>query len=312
MIGWLRKIESALQTAIEGSSVLGRGDVQPLDIARQIQREIERNKRVFINDQTYVAHRLVIHLYAPSPSKVEEYEALFNNAEFQKYLDDYIRSRGYRLLDKIRITVQCHTEPIPQFRKAGCFVEFSWPQVGGDPGEITVQLDPSDDNRILSVQPARSEVSQDAWIEILEGEVYGDVHRVHRREFNIGRGENVLQARTGNVMRVNHLAFARPGPGDVVNRSVSRRHARIVARGGAFVLYDTGSQNGTMVERGASVLLVQRSTPAAAGVELRDGDVLVLGQARLRFQLGSMPMGDGKGGGPRTAHKPGKCDEDAR
>jgi len=285
MIGILRKIEDMLQNAIEaGGSALTARDIQPLDLVRQIEKEIERNKRVFINDQTFVAHKLLIHLYAPGPAKVEEYEALFNNAEFHQYLEDYIREKGYHLLDRIHIGIQCHQEALPQFGKRPCFVEFSWPQVGGDPGEVTVLLDPENESKILSVHAPKEEVRAEAWLEVLEGETWQSRCRITRREFNIGRGENVLHYKTGKILRVNHLAFKRPAAGDIANRSVSRQHARIAARGTAFFLLDTGSQNGTSVERGNSVLLVPRSTPAGHGVELKDGDMIVLGQARIRFQ----------------------------
>jgi len=74
----------------------------------------------------------------------------------------------------------------------------------------------------------------------------------------------------------------------MINRSVSRQHAQIVWRGDAFFLYDNGSQNGTSVERGKSVVLVPRVTSASDGIELLDGDVLVFGRARIRFHVGSM------------------------
>jgi len=55
MISLLKKLERALQNAIEGSPALMAKDIQPLDLVRQIQREIESNKRVFINDQSHPA-----------------------------------------------------------------------------------------------------------------------------------------------------------------------------------------------------------------------------------------------------------------
>jgi hypothetical protein len=288
MIDILRKIEDLLQNAIEGGgSALIARDIQPLDLVRQIEKEIEKNKRVFINDQTYVAHKLIIHLYTPTPAKVEEYEALFNNEEFQKYLEDYIREKDYHLLDRIHIGIQCHQEPLPQFGKRPCFVEFSWPQVGGDPGEVTVLLDPANESKILSVHAPAGEVSEEAWLEVLEGEAWQSRCRINRREFNIGRGENVVHHKSGKILRINHLAFKRPAAGDIANRSVSRQHARIACRGEAFLLYDTGSQNGTSVERRKSVLLLARATAAGDGVELRDGDIILLGHARVRFHLGS-------------------------
>jgi hypothetical protein len=289
MISLLKKLERALQNAIEGSSALTAKDIQPLDLVRQIQREIESNKRVFINDQTYVAHKLIIHLYAPTPAKIEEYEALFNNPEFQQYLEAYIKEKGYQLLDRIRIGIQCHQEALPQFHRRHCFVAFSWPQVGGDPGEITVLLDPENEHRILTVNAPRGEVSQAAWLEVIEGNAYKNRCRITRREFNVGRGENVLQHKTGKLLRTNQLAFVPSSAGDIVNRSVSRQHAQIVWRGNAFFLYDNGSQNGTSVERGKSVLLVPHVTSASDGIELMDGDFLLFGRARIRFHIGCMP-----------------------
>jgi hypothetical protein len=285
----LQQIENALQSTIEGSSALNSRDVQPLDIVRQIEREIERNKKVFINDQTYVAHKMIIHLYAPTPAKVEEYEALFNNPKFQKYVEDYIQSKEYLLLDRIHIGIQCHREPLPQFNRRECFVEFSWPQASGDPGEVTIFLDPENEKKILSVHAPRDEVSQEAWLELLEGQAYRKTSKISRREFNIGRGENILNNKTGRLLRVNHLAFCKPGPGEVVNRSVSRQHARIVWVGKSFIFYDTGSQNGTSVEREKSILPLLRPTLEGDGVELQDGDVLVLGRARVAFHLGPLP-----------------------
>lgn len=285
MIGLLRRVESALQTAIEGTA-LSADEVQPLDLVRQIEREIERNRKVFVNDQVYVPHKLGIHLFAPSPSKVEEYEALFNNPEFRTYLEDYIKGKGYTLLDRIRIVIHCEQERLPQFGKRQCFVEFSWPQVAADPGEMTVVFDPADDRRIASVQEAKVEVLEEAWVEVVEGRAREPRVRITRREFNIGRGEHVVNHQTGRVLRVNHLAFLKPEAGGAVNRSVSRQHARILHRDGRFLLFDTGSQNGTSVVRGSSTVLVPRGA-GVDGVHLQDGDVIAIGRARVRFALKS-------------------------
>jgi hypothetical protein len=289
VIAWLKKVEDLLQTAIEGNAVLAGSGAEPLDLVRQIEREIERHKKVFIHDQTYVPHRLVIHLFAPTPEKVEEYEALFNNAEFHKYLEGYIGERGYTLLGPLRASVQCHREVLPEFGKREFFVEFSWPQVASDPGDVTIVVDPQDEGRILSTQTTGSEVASAAWLEVLEGTTYQRTAVISRREFNIGRTEQVVHHRTGALLRTNHLAFQRPAAGDLVNRSVSRRHARIAAVGDLFLLLDSGSENGTKIERGTATLFVQRSTPPSAGIELKDGDVLVLGRARVRFRRGVLP-----------------------
>jgi Protein of unknown function (DUF3662)/FHA domain len=287
MLQILRKIENVFQSAFEGGtqSANSSDKIEPLDLVRQIEREIERNKRIFINDRTYVAHKIVIHLHAPTQSRIEEYEALFNNPDFRKYLEEYIAEKGYQLLDHIRIVVQCHQEMIPEFGKRHCFVEFSWPQATSDPGEVTVVLD-MQNNRILSVNAPRSEVAETAWLDVLEGKAYQSRVTIGRSQFNVGRTENVLNSKGDKLLRVNHLAFVRPAAGDAINRTVSRQHARIEYRGKSFFLYDTGSQNGTSVQRGTMTIFVPQMGPAAEGIEIEDGDVLMFGSARVAFHVG--------------------------
>jgi hypothetical protein len=290
VIGLLRQLESFLQSSIDGGSVLTREDVEPLDLVRQIEREIDRNKKVFINDQTYVPHKLGIHLYAPGPAKAEEYETLFNNAEFQAYLAQYVKERGYKLIAPFRVAIQCHQRRLPQFKRGSCFVEFSWPKVGADPGETTVVVDPDDESRIVSTRGTGSEVLSEAWLEVLDGRAYRGRVSIARIEFNIGRTENVYDHTGDKLLRTNHLAFERPADAeDVVNGSVSRQHARILYRNGTFVVYDSGSQNGTSVRRAQTTFLLPRPTPLSEGIELKDGDVVVIGGARVRFHLGAMP-----------------------
>lgn len=292
MKGVLDKLECFFRAAFE-HDFAGRGSAwEPLDIVRQIRRQIEKNRRVFVDDKVYVAHRMVIHLHAPRPEIAEEYEALFNNADFRKHIEEYIKDRGYQFLDRLRVTVRCHDRKTPQFGRSPCWVEFSWPQPGEDPGEVTVMMSPHDRERILSVIPPRSEVSEDAWLEVLEGTAYQSPLRIFRREFNLGRMQQVLNHRTGETVRVNHMAFARPASESDPNFWVSRRHARITWRDGGFRLSDTGSRNGTWVQRGEKLLPVPRNTPEGEAVPLKAEDILVLGKVRVRFRTTPPPQHD--------------------
>jgi len=63
--------------------------------------------------------------------------------------------------------------------------------------------------------------------------------------------------------------------------SVSRRHAQIVRRGGAWYVADLGSRNGTTLN----------GQPVAREVRLFDADVLQLGDAILTFRLGAPQLG---------------------
>lgn len=59
---------------------------------------------------------------------------------------------------------------------------------------------------------------------------------------------------------------------------VSRRHARIIYRNGAFMVEDLGSTNGTFVNRGRRLL------PGSPQV-LNDGDEIIVGKTFLRFKV---------------------------
>lgn len=59
---------------------------------------------------------------------------------------------------------------------------------------------------------------------------------------------------------------------------VSRRHARVIARTGSFMVEDLGSTNGTFVNRGRRLL---PGSPQA----LTDGDEIIVGKTFLRFKI---------------------------
>lgn len=59
---------------------------------------------------------------------------------------------------------------------------------------------------------------------------------------------------------------------------ISRRHARIIKRDGAYYIEDLGSTNGTFVNRGRRLL------PGAPQL-LSDGDEIIVGKTFLRFKV---------------------------
>jgi hypothetical protein len=97
---------------------------------------------------------------------------------------------------------------------------------------------------------------------------------------SLGRGVEVRDGRD-RLIRTNQVAFVE-GRGDI-NASVSRRHARIEhdTATGAFRLHDDGASHGTSVIREGRGLPV----PRGRGLRLRSGDLIVLGQARVRVRV---------------------------
>jgi len=102
------------------------------------------------------------------------------------------------------------------------------------------------------------------------------------KRVDLGRCTEVRDTRN-RLIRTNHVAFVE-GSGEV-NQSVSRRHAHIAYEptSGGYRLCDDGSVHGTSVVRNGSTVAVP---PGSLGVRLRNGDELVLGEARLRIRFG--------------------------
>ncbi len=284
VLALLNKFESVLQYLFESAPIGRNGRPEPLDVVRQIEREIERNKKPWVQGRTCVAHKIVVHLYAPSQQALDEFESLFNSNDFRQHIEGFIEEKGYHLFDRIRIVIQCHAEWLPEFGRQGMYVEFSYPRTSSDPTELTFVMDP-DESRVLGVNAPSGAPMIPAWIEVLNGRASAARIDIHRAEFHIGRGENVLNSQGDKIIRVNHLFFLPLGAGEPINHSVSRQHATIVFSGGVFHLADNNSQNGTSLERGRSTTILAKDPRES--VELADGDIIHTGRARLRFHLGS-------------------------
>jgi hypothetical protein len=97
----------------------------------------------------------------------------------------------------------------------------------------------------------------------------------------IGRGADVRDSRN-QLLRINHVAFTESE--HEVNRTVSRRHARIEldeATGRPRIIDDNSAQ-GTSVIRGGRGIAVPRGS---RGLGLKSDDEIVLGQARIKVQV---------------------------
>ena len=118
-------------------------------------------------------------------------------------------------------------------------------------------------------------------IEIAAGEASQPSYAFDFSRIDIGRCPEVRDHRN-HLMRTNHVVFA--DSDDVVNRTVSRRHAHLgySAAEQAYRIYDDGSEQGTAVSRGGRTIAVP---PGARGVRLQPGDEILLGHARLKVRV---------------------------
>ena len=98
----------------------------------------------------------------------------------------------------------------------------------------------------------------------------------------IGRGADVRDSRN-QLLRINHVAFTEGD--DDINRTVSRRHARIELdeATGRPRLIDDNSAQGTSIIRSGRGIAVPRGS---RGLGLQTDDEIVLGQARVKIKIG--------------------------
>lgn len=117
-----------------------------------------------------------------------------------------------------------------------------------------------------------------ARLRVAAGEASPRECEISTDRFYLGRLAEVIGEKDG-LRRRNDLAFAE------TETTVSREHAyiRYDRESGAFRLYDTHSQRGTLVFRGGRRIDVPRG--AAGGVQLSSADEIHLGNARVLFEI---------------------------
>jgi hypothetical protein len=136
-------------------------------------------------------------------------------------------------------------------------------------------------------QPKRSEKphmerEHELHVAVLTGTAAKSRYSFNLSRINLGRLTDVLD-RQQRVVRENQVAFT--DGDDEVSQSVSRTHAhiRFAAGSGEALLHDDGSTHGTRVVRAGRTINVPRG--GGRGLLLRDGDELLLGQARVKVEI---------------------------
>lgn len=110
---------------------------------------------------------------------------------------------------------------------------------------------------------------------VVRGQAEAPEYVLDAERVNIGRLKEVVGEKDG-LRRRNDVAFAE------TETTVSREHAHIRydAESGKFRLYDSGSQRGASIFRDGRRL----EAPRVRGVQLRSGDEIHVGDARVKFE----------------------------
>jgi hypothetical protein len=253
----LRSLEAKLEGLVGGAfNRAFRSKVEPVELARKLAKEMQDNQTRSISN-TYVPNHYTVWLSPDDRGHFEGYEDGVKK-ELSDYLLEYARTEGLALIT--RPTIDFETDERLSLGEFG----------------IQAQL----------VQPPEEEAAD--WPEDA-GAAAGDFGHtmVYSPDRSARRIDAPAAAPGGQAMLVgqdkrtilsgSRLLIGRSRDCDVSveDPNVSRRHAELRFEGGYWVIADLGSTNGVKVNG-------HRVDQA----RLEPGDEIVLGLARLRFEIG--------------------------
>jgi hypothetical protein len=216
----LRSLESKIAGLVEGTfSRVFRSEVRPVEIARKLAREMEEHQTTSLS-RTYVPNEYRVYLSPRDRQRFADYEDALAG-ELSSYLLEHARRERFALL----------SQPL---------IEFETDHRLGL-GEFGIQT------RVVSPQEAPVEERHDAGHTM----VYSTAARVAAplQEEAVARSQKALLVLGGRRLVVGPAGatIGRSRQCDVVidDPNVSRQHAEVRPRGGAWVLTDLGSTNGS-------------------------------------------------------------------
>lgn len=273
----LAAMEEFLLETVKANYYLSLDDLKPEAIVQDIGNQLSENNFEWVDSTIYVPNLLTILAPGSTPDKIEELEVIFNSVVFMKYLYEYMTESGYKLFDFVKVEVEMVSGP-PQ----PISLRFYWPSPEDIQEDFAVRLN-KDEGKIIEVFAPKSEIPRLARLTTLNAETYRTEYVITKQVTYIGRLRNVTDRETAHMLRRNDFIFARHPDPLSTNSSVSRLHSKIVFEEGNFVLYDTGSANGTSISRGSEVIDLPRAE--ITGELLQDGDIINFGTAQVAFHF---------------------------
>jgi hypothetical protein len=248
-VSLLRGIEQKLEGLFEGTfNKAFKSEVQPIEIARKLAREMSENKTISIS-RTYVPNQYTVYL---SPQDRQQFEGWEDAArkELSDYLLQYARDEGLTLTT--RPTVDFATDD-----RLGV-------------GEFGIQA--------MLIQAPEDEHAEPEQADFGHTMVYSpsqDVRRLDPRDAPVAGKSFLVGAGKRTVLGGSRLLIGRSRDCDIQldDPNTSRRHAEVRREGNAWVVADLGSTNGIKV-----------NGHRVAEAELHPGDEVTLGLVRLRFE----------------------------
>ena len=197
-----------------------------------------------------------VKVFAEDADRQSTFEAAFiDDDALQNEARDMLRDSGCQA-DAVTVTV----EVVQEAGEKPFLISFKRPDKVAKGAPVTAP----------KVRPA-------AWLYVVKGTAERPEYFVGKDILYLGRLKEV-SAKLGGLRRRNDVAF------DDAETTVSREHAHISFEEGKFRLFHDSGEGGTRLFRDGRAVALPAS--GSRGTQLRSGDEIHLGDARLRFEMG--------------------------
>jgi hypothetical protein len=251
----LRNLESMIAGVVEGTfSRVFRSEVRPVEIARKLAREMEEHQYGTLS-RTYVPNEYRVYLSPRDRERFVSYEDALAD-ELAGYLLEHARRERFALLS--RPLIEFETDDRLRLGEFGIETALVQPEEAEAEQAQVPEPEPVGRTMVFSAAQRIAEpLEETATVRQQRALlIYGG-----RRLMVAPRGATIGRSRECEIV--------------VEDANVSRQHAELRPRGGAWVISDLGSTNGTRVN-GRTI-----NTPEV----LRPGDEIEVGSSLITFEL---------------------------
>jgi hypothetical protein len=255
----LKSLESKIAGVVEGTfSRVFRSEVRPVEIARKLAREMEEHQYGTLS-RTYVPNEYRVYLSTRDRERFQSYEDALGD-ELAGYLLEHARRERFALLSRPLITFETD-------ERLG-LGEFGIETAVAQPEEEIVPARASEPEPEPG-PPAGGTMVFSAAQRLSEPLAESASVRQHRALLIYGGRRLVVGPRGATLGRSRDCDIV------VDDANVSRVHAELRPRGGAWVVSDLDSTNGTRLN----------GRPIHTAEVVRPGDEIELGASVLTFEL---------------------------
>jgi hypothetical protein len=248
------RVEKGIERAVNGAFAKAfRSEVQPVEIASALRRELDDKATVVSRGRTLVPNTFVVELGPADNGRLGEWEDALSD-ELSDVVSEHAGQQHYTLVGPIQVAFE-EAEDLDTglFRVRSATTKGP---AGQRRAPAPGQPAPAAQPRVATPSPGQAPPPASSPVVHVSLEVDGDVTQVTKPVTVIGRGAEA----------------------DLVvdDAGVSRRHAEVHSEGGRAWVVDLGSTNGTFVD-GERVSTGQ----------LADGSRITIGRTRIVVHFGS-------------------------